>query len=137
MHFHLPHLNPYPVFPPHSRPHLPSLPSSAPSTPLSPSPHPSTTHAMGAINQTRARHRKTVHRQILMFLRPGPSSFFDPRRFFCRRVPRQMGKTVHKIGGLACILGLTNLHNQSPSLPRNVAPREWCPPTRVQKATSS
>jgi len=31
-----------------------------------------------------------------------------------RRVPRQVGKTVHNVGGLACILGLTNSHNQSP-----------------------
>jgi len=29
------------------------------------------------------------------------------------RVPRQVGKTGHNIGGLACILWLTNSHNQS------------------------
>jgi len=32
--------------------------------------------------------------------------------------------TVHNVGGLACILWLTNSHNQSPKLPRNVAPRD-------------
>jgi len=31
-----------------------------------------------------------------------------------RRVPRQVGKTVHNVGGLACILRLTITHNQSP-----------------------
>ena len=45
-----------------------------------------------------------------------------------------MNKTFHNVGGLACIVGLINPHNQSPKLPRNVAPREWCPPTRVGKA---
>jgi len=46
-----------------------------------------------------------------------------------------MGKINYNVGGLACILGLTNSHNQSLSLPRNVAPRDqWCLPTRVGKA---
>jgi len=35
-----------------------------------------------------------------------------------------MGKTDHNVGGLACILGLANFHNQSPYLPRNVALRD-------------
>jgi len=32
------------------------------------------------------------------------------------RKPCQVGKTVHNVGGLACILGLTNSHNLSPEL---------------------
>jgi len=28
--------------------------------------------------------------------------------------PQQLGKTDHNDGGLACILGLTNSHNESP-----------------------
>jgi len=28
--------------------------------------------------------------------------------------PRLVGKTDHNVGGVACILGLTNSHNQSP-----------------------
>jgi len=48
-----------------------------------------------------------------------------------------VGKTNHNVGGLACILGLTNPHNQSPWLPRNVVPRDQkCPPTRVGKASN-
>jgi len=34
--------------------------------------------------------------------------------------PQQEGKTDHNNGGLACILGLTNPHNQSPQLPEHV-----------------
>ena len=45
-----------------------------------------------------------------------------------RADPSQVGKTDHNVGGLACILGLTNPHNQSLSLPRNIASRDqWCP----------
>jgi len=29
-------------------------------------------------------------------------------------IPNLVGKTDHNVGGLACILGLTNSHNQSP-----------------------
>jgi len=28
--------------------------------------------------------------------------------------PNLVGKTIHNVGGLSCILGLTNSHNQSP-----------------------
>ena len=45
------------------------------------------------------------------------------------QIPYLVGKTDHNVGGLACILGLTNPHNQSPQLPRNVTPRDqWCSP---------
>ena len=40
-----------------------------------------------------------------------------------------MDKTAHNVSGLACVLGLTNSHNSSHQLPRNVTPKEWCPPT--------
>ena len=30
------------------------------------------------------------------------------------QIPNLVGKTDHNVGGLACILGLTNSHNQSP-----------------------
>ena len=42
----------------------PPSPSPAPTTPPSPKPPLSPTPAMGAINRTRARHRKTVYRQM-------------------------------------------------------------------------
>jgi len=30
------------------------------------------------------------------------------------RVPKLVGKTIHNVDGLACMLGLTNTNNQSP-----------------------
>jgi len=49
-----------------------------------------------------------------------------------------MCTTDHNVDGLASILGLTDPHNQSRELPRNVAPRDqWCPPTRVGKASNN
>jgi len=49
---------------------------------------------------------------------------------------QQWVKTIHNVCGLACILGLTWQVPtiKSPSLPRNIAPKEWCPPTRVRKS---
>jgi len=62
-------------------------------------------------------------------------STWDPRNRpaadLVLRLALLVGKTVHNVGlgRLECILGLTNLHNQSSQLPRNIAPRKWCPPT--------
>jgi len=71
---------------------------------------------------------------------PGPEDPERPEHYLVygrpNQIPNLVGKTDHNVGGLACILGLINSHNQSPSLPRNVVPRDqWWPPTRVGKAS--
>ena len=67
---------------------------------------------------------------------PGPEDRSLPSLGQTLSDPLLGGKTAHNVGGLACILRLTNPHNQSSYVPRNVAPREWCPPTWVEKAPS-
>jgi len=44
--------------------------------------------------------------------RPGPEDRGRPELRADPASPLQVGKTVHNVGGLACILGLINSHNQ-------------------------